>query len=53
MVTRAMDGEKKDQFDTELASPLAGQIETPTPFEVEREGEDFMAFYAQVNGGQV
>ena len=53
MATRGMDAEKRSQFDAELAKPLPGRTETPTQFEAEQEGEDFMAFYARVNGGQV
>lgn len=53
MATRGMDAEKRGQFDAELAKPLPGRAETPTPFEAEQEGENFMALYAQVNGGQV
>jgi hypothetical protein len=46
MVARVED---RDDFDMRLSMPLPG--EKPTQMEIESEGEDWAALYAQVSGG--
>lgn len=52
--TRAMDEEKREQFDLQLNKPLPNEkaSDIVAPFTPEEEAAGFDALYARVNGGR-